>query len=507
MLKTIAVSLMFILAWGTSVPADEIISAVRTWHRDNAAAIIRNFAELLAIPNVASDTVNIRRNADYIIAEMTQRGLTARLLETPGAPPTVYGEWAVPGARRTVVVYAHYDGQPADPADWSTQPWQPVLKSNSGAIVSLDAIPTDLDGEWRIQARSAGDDKVAVMAVLAAVEAMKSCGIEPSVNLKFFFEGEEEAGSSHLGETLRAHAELLKADGWFFCDGPVHQSRRQQLTFGARGVMGAELTVYGPSRDLHSGHYGNWAPNPIAILADLLAAMRDPDGHINIAGINDEVRPLSELEQAALKAMPDVDAELRAELALGASEADNARLVERIMQPALNYRGLRSGGVGEYTRNAIPTEATASIEFRLVPDQNPMHVRELTEAFIRGRGFHIVHETPTAAERAAHARILRLQWEGGYRASRTPMDAPFSRAVIGVLDAALETPPLRLPSFGGSLPMYIFEDILGAPMIVLPIANHDNNQHGPDENLRLQNLWDGIEIYVVLFAGLGEAWQ
>lgn len=507
MLKTIGALLMFIMTAAIPATDEGVVPAIRAWQRQHASELIRNFGEFLAIPNVADDTVNIRRNAEYLVGEMRRRGLTARLLETAGAPPTVYGEWLTPGARKTIVMYAHYDGQPADPVDWSTPPWEPALKDRDGHVIPLEAIPAEIDGEWRIHARSAGDDKGAIMAALAAVEGMKAAGIEPSVNLKFFFEGEEEAGSPKLGETLRANAELLKADGWFFCDGPVHQSRRPLLAFGARGVVGAEMTVYGPNRDLHSGHYGNWAPNPISVLADLLAAMRDPEGKIAIPGIYEAVKPLNESEKAALAAVPDIDDALRAELAIGASEAANARLVERIMLPALNFRGIRSGGVAELARNAIPAEASVSFEFRLVPDLRPETVRELTEAFIRARGFHIIRETPTEAERLAHPRIVRLRWGGGYRASRTPLDAPFSKAVIAVLNRSLSTPPVLLPGFGGSLPMHIFEDILGAPMIVLPIANHDNNQHGPNENLRLQNLWDGIEAYAALFAGIGVEWR
>jgi len=210
--------------------------------------------------------------------------------------------------------------------------------------------------------------------------------VQPSVHVKLFFEGEEEAGSPHLGALLREHAELLASDLWIFCDGPIHQSGLQQVVFGVRGVIGANLTVYGPLRALHSGHYGNWAPNPAAMLASMLAAMRAPDGRIRISGFYDDVRPLSAADRQAIAAVPGVEAQLRSEFGIASSEVPNALLIERILQPAMNVRGLESGAVGPQSRNAIPTQARASIDFRLVPDQDPARVRQRVELhFARNR--------------------------------------------------------------------------------------------------------------------------
>ena len=276
-----------IAARAQSAAADPLAAKVRAYRAAHDAEIVREFAELLAIPNVARDSANIRRNADAVIAMLAKRGIPGRLLDgPPGAPPAVYGELRTPGATRTVVLYAHYDGQPVDTTQWTTPPWHPVLRDKAvdagGAIIPFPAAEGQTQGEWRLYARSAGDDKAPIEAMLAALDALRAAGAAPSVNLKFFFEGEEEAGSGHLPEILRRNAPLLAADAWLFCDGPVHQSRRQQLVFGVRGVAGAEITVYGPSHGLHSGHYGNWAPNPVVLLANLVASMRDDDGKIHI---------------------------------------------------------------------------------------------------------------------------------------------------------------------------------------------------------------------------------
>ncbi|MGH7620076.1 MAG: M20/M25/M40 family metallo-hydrolase, partial [Gemmatimonadaceae bacterium] len=476
------------------------------------AALTHELSNFLAIPNLASDSANIRRNSEALIRMMGARGIPARRLEsTTGGPPAVYGELESPGATRTIVFYAHYDGQPVDTARWTTPPWQPVLRDNTleagGRIVPIPGTAGSIQGEWRLYARSASDDKAPIVAMLAAVDALRAAGVKPSVNLKFFFEGEEEAGSGHLHELLERNAGLLKADAWLFGDGPVHQSRRQQIVFGARGVTGVNLTVYGATRGLHSGHYGNWAPNPVTMIANLVASMRDDDGRILIGHFYDGVAPIGPAEKRAIAQIPSIDSALRVELSLGATEAKNASLVERITLPALNLRGIRGGNVNELSSNTIPTDATASIDFRLVPKQTPEHVRQLVEAHLRAHGYFVVDHTPTTAERLAHARIVKAAWEPGYAASRVAMDAPLSKATIRAVQDALGQPIVALPMLGGSLPLSTFESVLHTPLIVLPIVNHDNNQHSSNENLRMQNLFDGIVVYAGVLARLGTYWR
>ncbi len=510
---------LLLLALPSALSAQDAASVrdqVRAYRTQHEAAILRSYVELLAIPNRASDSLNIRRNAEHIAGLLRARGIETRLLEHPGTPPVVYGELRAPGATRTIVVYVHYDGQPAEPADWGgADPWKPVLRHKSledggreipWPDVARPPSAAPIDPAWRIYARSASDDKAPIAGWLAALDALRASGIPPSVNVKFFFEGEEEAGSPHLEEVLKKYGELLQADLWLLCDGPVHQTRRPQVVFGARGTTGLEITVYGPARALHSGHYGNWAPNPAAELARLLSGLRDAQGRILVPGFYDDVRPLAASERSALEGVPESEPQLRQSLGLAHTEGSGRRLVELTMLPALNIRGLHSGAVGANARNAIPTEASASIDFRLVPNQTPAGIRRRVEDHLRSQGYWLTPETPSLATRRLHARIVKLEWGMGYPAARTSLDHPAAAALTRVMEDAMG-PVIQLPTLGGSVPMYLFEEVLKTPVIILPIANHDNNQHAANENLRLQNLWDGIEIYAAILARLGQTWN
>lgn len=469
-------------------------AAPRDWVAAHREPLLREYLELLGIPNVASNRADIRRNADHIVAMMTRRGLSPRLLESEdgSAPPLIYGEWRVPGAARTYVIYAHYDGQPVTPEDWHvTPPFQPLLLTGPAGAGSSPAEPGGAIGdEARIYARSASDDKAGVMAILAAVDALRAEGRRPSFNLKIVFEGEEEAGSPHLAAMLRRHRDTLASDGWIIIDGPAHQSGPPQLSLGVRGDVNMEVTVYGPARPLHSGHYGNWAPNPAMMLAELLASMKDETGRVTIAGFYDDVVPLTEAERRAIAAAPTPDAQLRRELGLGWTEGAGASLTELIHLPSLNINGMRSADVGERSRNVIPTTATAALDLRLVLGNMPDRQVERVITHIRAQGYEVLDREPTLDERRRFARIARVAREPGYPAERTRLDQPLAQSV----DRALTRngPHVLLPSLGGSLPLYLIRQELGAPSVGVGLWNHDNNQHAEDENVRLGNLWNGI---------------
>jgi acetylornithine deacetylase/succinyl-diaminopimelate desuccinylase-like protein len=472
---------------------------VRAYRQAHEAEIINEFSELLPLPNVASDSVNIRRNAMAIIEMMKRRGIAARLLEGNG-PPAVFGEIKTPGATRTIAIYAHYDGQPVDATKWASAPFTPTLRDKAmeagGQIIPFPK--GTYNPEWRLYARSASDDKAPIMAMLAALDALKAADKKPSVNLKFFFDGEEEAGSPNLAEIVNRHAALLQADVWLCADGPVHQTRRPLLYFGARGIVSATITVYGATRALHSGHYGNWSPNPAMRLAKLLASMKDDNGRVLIAGFYDDVVPLGAAEKRALAEMPATDAELMRELGLADTEGAGRSLAELINEPSLNVDGLRSEDVGRNARTVIPAEATATVDMRLVKGIDPRKQVERLIAHIKKQGYFVVTTEPDQATRLKQPLIAQVTTADGYWAVRTPMNLAVAQQIIQTVERALGQKPVLAPTLGGSVPLYIFEEATHAPQIGVPIVNHDNNQHSSNENLRLQNLWDGIEIFAAL---------
>jgi acetylornithine deacetylase/succinyl-diaminopimelate desuccinylase-like protein len=298
---------------------------------------------------------------------------------------------------------------------------------------------------------------------------------------------------------LDLHKDLLQADAWIICDGPVHQSGRKQVVFGVRGDVNVDVTVYGATRPLHSGHYGNWAPNPAMTLARLLATMKDENGRVKIDGWYDGVEPLSETERRAIAEAPAYDDELRTQLGLAKTEGKGKSLLELINEPGLNINGMSSGDVGSLARNVIPTTATAVLDLRLVKGND--HKRQVQRLIdhIRKEGFYVIDRDPTEAERKQHALIAKVVMrKGGYNAERTRMDLPISIAVIEAVQSTSKDPIVRLPTLGGSLPLSIITDHLRTITITVPIANYDNNQHAENENIRLQNLWDGIETWAAV---------
>lgn len=492
-------ALVAVLATAPSMAQQSGLEIARAYREANGPLIVREFARLLAIPNVASDSVNIRRNALYIQRQLGAVGVNATLWTMPGVPPVVYGELRVPGATRTIAIYAHYDGQPVTVADWTHGPWAPTLYTaameSGGTPRALPQDGESIDPEWRLYARSAGDDKAPLGALIPVLRALRAAGVTPTSNIRLFFEGEEEAGSPHLERYLRQHrAELDDIDIWLFMDGPVHQSRRPQLAYGARGVTGLGLTVYGANRSLHSGHYGGWAPVPGQMLAQLIASMKDETGRVLIDGFYDTVEPIGEQERAALAALPDYSPQLKRELGLAWTEGNGESLERRLLRPTLTVKGLKSADVGANARNVIPATAEAALGIRLVKGNHPEHMLDLVEAHIRKQGYHIVREDPDQATRLRYPKIAKVVRGGGYPAARTDMAIPIVQDVTRAATRAAGGDMILLPTMGGSLPLYLFTDLLGKPLIVVPVANHDDNQHAADENLRIANLWYAIDV-------------
>jgi acetylornithine deacetylase/succinyl-diaminopimelate desuccinylase-like protein len=471
--------------------------------------LFKEFSSFCSLPNTG-DPELMEKNAAFISTMLKGAGLQARLLRAagPGIPPVVFAEKIVPGAKRTILYYAHYDGQPVTPAAWAKgiAPFKPVLYTapfdKGGQLLEATDETTPLQGDVRLYGRGTGDDKAGVMVVIEAYRTLLQQGKLPASNIKFLFEGEEEKGSTHLAEILQANKTLLAADDWIIADGPVHPSGRPLVSFGVRGDVNVEITTYGPNRPLHSGHYGNWAPNPAWRLVQLLATMRDTSGHVLIKDWYSDVVPFNAEEKEAVAQIPKDGQALAEKLGLAQPEGSGETQTELLNQPSLNINGLQSADVGTLSRNIIPTNATASLDLRLVLGNDWQRQVNKLVKHVEAQGYYVIDRDPTPEERLAHALIARVNWGSGYNAQRTPLNLPFAKQLIAAVKASSTIAPVIMPGTGGSLPLRTIEDIMGVHIAIVPIANYDDNQHAENENLRLQNLWDGINEFAVIMERL-----
>lgn len=485
-----------------TVKIKNYISNPSTQHR-----WLKEYADFLSIPNVYGDTINIHRNALAIRSMLDQRGVKTQLLtsKVPGSSPVVYGEVNVPQATTTLIFYAHYDGQPVNPKQWAEglQPFAPVLLTTrldkGGRKVDMPSPGEKINPGWRLYARGSSDDKAGVFSIIAAYEAIQRSLLKPSVNIKFFFEGEEEAGSINLDNILQQHASLLKGDLWIICDGPRHTSGKKQVVFGVRGDVNVDLKVYGAKRPLHSGNYGNWAPNPAMRMVQLLASMKDEHGMVTIKGFYDDVVPLSGSDKKALAVIPDVEQTLKEDLLLLNPDGNGMSFEELINLPTLNINGIQSANVGEMASNIIPTEATAALDLRMVAGNDVDRQIQKLKDHIISRGYHVIDHEPGDDERMMYPLLAKLvKRNGGYNAQRTPMDLPVARRVVAAIQATVDYPVIQVPSLGGSLPLFLFEKYLNTRPITVPVVNYDNNQHAENENVMLQYLWEGVETMAAI---------
>lgn len=486
--------------------ASPLQDSVRTYRIGREQVLMAEYRDFVAIPNVGADQPNIRRNAEYLAAMMKRRGIAAELLEGKLAEtnPAVFGEIKVPGATRTVVFYAHYDGQPVNPKEWAEglDPWNPVFLTapiaRGGKIITEWKAGDPINPDWRLNGRASADDKAGVFAIINGYAALAAAGVKPTVNVKFFFEGEEEFGSPHLGELLELHRAKLKSDLWIICDGPRPVSGRKSVVFGVRGDVNLELTAYGPKRPLHSGNYGNWAPNPADRLVGLLASMKDENGRVLIKGFYDDYVGFSESERIAIKDAPATDGILLKELGLKQPEQPGRSLLEGFELPGLNLNGVTAANTGKTATNVIPAVARATLDLRLVLGIDWRKQVERVSEHMRAQGWHVIDHEPTDAERAEFAKLIRVEVGHGYNAQRTLMNLPIAQSVIAAVQSTTPDPVVKQPTAGGSLPLSVIEEKLGAKVISVPAVNYDNNQHAENENLHIRYLWEGMETFAAL---------
>ncbi len=465
------------------------------------------YLEVLALPNDAINAADVQKNADWFEAAFRKRGFKTKLLPNAGKP-LVFAEYGRKPGAKTILFYMHLDGQPVLPEQWAQKsPWIAVVKQRS-ASGKWEEVPTQrlyeatLDPELRVFARASSDDKGPILMFLAAMDALKAAGMEPAIDVKVILDSEEEKGSPKIGEVATAHKDLLKSDALIIHDGPRHSSNKPTLIFGNRGNTVVTLTVYGPKSPLHSGHYGNYVPNPAQRLATLLASMKDDDGRVTVPGYYDRVK-LTAAEREILSAVDDDEAGLRKRVGIARAEKVGGNYQEALQYPSLNIRGMAAAAIGDKGANIVPSKAAAELDLRTTPETPPEFLIKLIEDHIRARGYYITLGEPTDAERAANDKIASLALQRGSRAASTPMDSPIGAwAFTGLKHAAAwggrDVTPVRIRMMGGSVPTDKLVDALGVPFIIVPLVNGDNNQHSFDENLRIGHYVEGVRTLATL---------
>ncbi len=457
--------------------------------------------EMLSIPNDAHFPGHVAANVAWMREAFADRGFKIERLETESAP-LLLAHRTVSDPQRTVLVYLQIDGQPVDPSHWDQEdPWTPVLKERVDGgwqQIPWDRLRSTVDPDWRVFARAAADAKGPVAMFLAALDVMAAQGLEPTYNLKVIMDFEEELGSPSLPAAVETYRDELAADMLIIFDGPRHAVNRPTLYFGARGIANITLTVFGPRVPQHSGHYGNYSPNPAFLLSRLLASMKDDQGRVTIPGYYDGVE-LDDATRKILAGTPDDEEEIRSRLGISLPDAVGPNYQEAIQYPSLNIMGFASGWVGDAARTIIPSSATAELDVRLVPEVDAERLVELIRDHIEDAGYHLLPgREPTDQERATHPRLASFEHVVSYQAFRTPYDSDVGLWLTAALTRAFGEEPVRIRMGGGSIPIAPFITTLGIPAVGVPTVQLDNNQHSPNENLRVGNFVEGVRTYLAV---------
>ncbi|MCB0632623.1 MAG: M20/M25/M40 family metallo-hydrolase [Lewinella sp.] len=468
---------------------------IQTLADRHAQKTLPELIEFLSIPNDANQPEQLEPNIEWVDKAFTGRGFQIERLPTAGID-LVLASYLHNEQLPTVLIYVQVDGQPVDPSKWQqVTPFTPTLKAadagGSWEVLELEKLYDQPDPDWRVFARSASDAKGPINMFLAAWDAMREAGAEPPYNVKVIMDCEEEMGSPNLPAAVAIHREKLAADHLIILDGPPHFSNQPTLVFGARGIATVTLTTYGPRVPQHSGHYGNYAPNPALRLAQLLAGMKDENGRVTIDGWYDGIS-ISESAKTALEQVPDDAAAINHKLGIVEPDAVGASLQESLQYPSLNIRGLSSGWVGSEVRTIVPAEAIAELDIRLVKESDAEKLVGLLKNYISAQGYYVLNGKPSEGDRTSFPRLISFDYTVSYAAFRTEMDSPTGHWLEKALIHTFGRSPVKIRTHGGSVPISPFVQTLGVPAVLVPLVNPDNNQHSPNENLRIGNYFSGV---------------
>ena len=457
----------------------------------------------LALPNDANIREDLLPNIAWCKSEFEKLGFTLTELETPTLP-LLLAEKVYDENFPTILIYLQIDGQPVDFSKWNQEsPWKATLKKRSTnddwEIIPWEKIKTAYDPEYRIFARSTADSKGAAVMFMYALKAAEELKIKPNYNIKVIMDFEEELGSPELPSAVLRNKEALAADALIIFDGPLHESGAPSLKFGARGIATVTLTTYGPVVAQHSGHYGNYAPNPVFRMSQVLASMKDTQGRVTLPGYYDGIK-LDNATLETLKAVPDDETKMKDRMQISTTDAVADSYQKAIQYPSLNVRGIEAGWVGNEVRTIVPPVCIAEIDIRLVKESDPEYLIGLVKKHIEKLGYTVLDHEPSKAERLKYDKIMTFKSTVSYGAFRTDFDAPVGIWLSNALKKTHGNEPIKIRTTGGSIPISPFVNTLGIPAVGVPTVNLDNNQHSPNENIRLGNYIKGIETFIGILA-------
>ena len=468
---------------------------IKSLAKQNLAPSLVQYRQFLSIPNIGSEAAHRQANVDWCVQTFDELGFDTKILMSKGIPH-VLAHWEVKPEYETVLFYLQIDGQPVDSTEWQQPyPFQPVLKKKIDGkweIVDWSILEKAFDPDLRVFARSASDSKGPAMAFVTALQILKAQNIDPKFNIKVIMDFQEEMGSPTLSPLVKKERDLFAAKVMLIMDGTRHLSNLPTLTFGCRGIATVRLKVFGAVRNLHSGQYGNFAPNPVFHLARLLGNMKDENGRVLIPNFYNGIA-LSEERKAQINDVPEDLAAIKKSLGIATIDSMGATYQESLQYPSLNIRGLKAAWVEDEVRTLLPNEAIAEIDMRLVPATPGERQVQLLKDFIQAQGFHILDSLPTLAQRQTYPKLLQFTYKLGSKPFQTDMNSDLGKWLVKAMQHIYGDRYVKMQTTGGSQPIAPFINTLGIPAVSVRIPNPDNSIHAPNENLRLGNYVEGIE--------------
>ena len=465
---------------------------------------IDNFREFLSLKNDANNIDDIDKLIKWTSVKFNKLGFKLKRLETESIP-LLLAESNFNKNYKTILIYMHLDGQPVDRNKWfQDDPYLPVLKKpnpkgeyeiidwNNIKNKTLEEIQNE---DLRIFARSASDAKGPVMMLINALEILKSNNLKPKFNIKLIMDFEEEKSSPNLPSAVLKYSNDLESDGLLIFDGPQHSSGLPTLNFGNRGISKITLTTYGPIVPQHSGHFGNYAPNPVFRMSKILSSMKDENGIVLIDGYYEGIEITNKVRED-LNRVPDNEVKMLSEMQFKSPEKVGKSYQEALQYPSLNVRGIQSGWVKDEVRTIVPAECIAEIDIRLVIESDGYRLHNLVKKHIENLGYEVLDRKPTKEERMNYDKIVTFDSSVSYPAFRTDIDSDMGKWLSQSLFKTFGQSPVKKRTSGGSVPISPFVNILNVPAVGVPTVNKDNNQHSPNENIKLSNYFKGIETFI-----------